>query len=163
MAESTRTCPTCSGALQSIQHEGVSLDSCPAGHGLWLDRGELHAVVMSEVASQTTQQQDAALAVAGSDAGHAVVAEAGRAARACPVCGTRMRLTEYAGSGIPIDECHEHGAWLDDGELGRIEAYAEGVRRTGTGGTSTTVAGITLPASLLASLQGVRGATPPPS
>jgi hypothetical protein len=75
-----------------------------------------------------------------------------------------MRLTEYAGSGIPIDECSEHGAWLDAGELERIEAYAEGVRRqarsAAPSSTLRTVGGVDVPESLLATLRTV--GSPPP-
>jgi Zn-finger nucleic acid-binding protein len=160
---SVRTCPDCRAPLDLVDHEGVSLDRCPAGHGTWLDRGELRQVVVSEAVPRPPAEAAVELQAATIDAGHAILAEAGRPSRACPVCATGMRLTEYAGSGIPIDECVDHGVWLDDGELERIEAYAEGVRRLarpGIADVATSVRGIDIPSELVAS---IRRAVPPPT
>ena len=42
----------------------------------------------------------------------------------CPVCGEFMSRRNYARrSGVIVDECREHGLWLDDGELRRISAF----------------------------------------
>lgn len=157
MTETTpRSCPSCGATLQQVHHEGVELDRCPNGHGLWLDRGELRQVVLSEVADRPEAEEGAAHAAASRDAGHAVVAEADRPRRPCPVCQEPLRLTEYAASGIAIDECVEHGVWLDDGELEQIEAYAEGVRRITRGGAlaeAGSVRGIDIPADLLATIR----------
>ena len=145
-------------------HEGVELDRCPNGHGLWLDRGELREVANRELEPRSEAEEDAARAAAIRDSGHAVVAEAGAARRPCPVCAQPMRLTEYAASGIPIDECHAHGVWLDAGELEQIEAYAESVRRDLHQGSltkaSSSVAGIDVPEDLLATITSI-GAPPP--
>lgn len=159
----TRSCPACSASLQQVHHEGVELDRCPDGHGLWLDRGELRRVVLSELADRPDAEEDAVHAAAARDAGHAVVAEIARERRGCPVCDEPMRLTEYAASGIAIDECVAHGVWLDDGELEQIEAYAEGVRRITRGGAIAgggSVRGIDLPAHLLATIRVAN--VPPP-
>lgn len=41
-----RRCPRCGGALQVVTAgEGVKLDRCPRGDGLWLDAGELAALL----------------------------------------------------------------------------------------------------------------------
>ncbi|MEO6866666.1 MAG: zf-TFIIB domain-containing protein [Gaiellales bacterium] len=165
----SRSCPVCNEPLQPLDHEGVALDRCGAGHGIWLDRGELRAVVLAEGIARGESEEQATLQAARSDAGHAVVAETGRASRPCPVCSAPMRLTEYAASGIAIDECGEHGTWLDPSELEQIEAYAEGIRRQtklGAAGGATNVhgagvRGIDIPADLLSSLR--RAAVPPPT
>ena len=34
-------CPRCGGILAHRPYRGVSLDSCPRCHGVWLDAGEL--------------------------------------------------------------------------------------------------------------------------
>lgn len=160
-----RSCPSCGSALQPVHHEGVELDRCPAGHGIWLDAGELRAVVMSEREDRSEPEERAAMARAARDGGRALVAELERAPRACPVCAGAMQVIEYAASGIAIDDCASHGVWLDDGELEGIEAYAEGFRavaRPGAvaGGAGMLVAGIDVPASLLAT---IRTAQAPPS
>jgi len=43
-----RRCPRCNRKLQVVQVEGsalVELDRCPAGHGLWLDAGEMESLI----------------------------------------------------------------------------------------------------------------------
>ncbi|MCB0878299.1 MAG: zf-TFIIB domain-containing protein [Thermoleophilia bacterium] len=160
-----RTCPDCSAALEVVHHEGIELDRCPAGHGTWLDRGELRAVANTELAPRPVEEAQAAVTAAARDAGHAVLAEADRQRRRCPICGAAMRLTEYATSGIVIDECSEHGVWLDAGELEQVEAYAEGVRRelhSGAGNKPLIpVAGLDVPAELLATIR--TASAPPPA
>lgn len=42
-----RGCPRCSGPLKQLNHSyssGIILDSCPKGHGVWLDEHELEKV-----------------------------------------------------------------------------------------------------------------------
>ena len=48
-------------------------------------------------------------------------------ARLCPICGAIM-IAEY-NRGIRIDECRDHGVWLDKGELQEIVAQAKGITR----------------------------------
>ena len=43
-----RPCPVCGKGLVEVRtqgEQGVVVDRCPHGHGLWFDRGELEAVV----------------------------------------------------------------------------------------------------------------------
>lgn len=165
----TRSCPTCNDGLTALTHEGIEVDRCPAGHGVWLDKGELRSVVISEEADRPVQEEHAALVAAARDHGQGVLADLARGQRGCPVCTEPMRITEYAGSGVAIDECMEHGVWLDDGELERIEAYAEGIRSQARGGAAadaqrvgiTTVGGLDVPADLLATIRTAN--VPPPS
>ncbi len=45
-----RRCPRCRRRLRAVvlgKARPVELDRCPAGHGLWLDRGELEAAIAS--------------------------------------------------------------------------------------------------------------------
>jgi len=43
-AEVGSHCPRCSEPLAPVQVEGVGTDQCPAGCGMWLDRGELEQI-----------------------------------------------------------------------------------------------------------------------
>jgi Zn-finger nucleic acid-binding protein len=156
-----RTCPACGEDLEAYDHEGVELDRCLAGHGVWLDRGELQKVVRSERAPRTGEEQREAVEAADRDAsGRNVVEEIAGPRRACPVCRAEMDLTEYAGSGVAIDECRIHGIWLDAGELERIEAYAEAMRRGQT--PRGEVKGIPIPAEVLVGISGAAAPSPPP-
>src|SRR5687768_6590534 len=44
-AEIPRHCPKCPGRLESYTFEAVALDRCRECGGIWLDRGELEAIV----------------------------------------------------------------------------------------------------------------------
>ena len=41
-------CPKCGEKLSTVEHHGVSVDECPAGHGMWLDTGELQVLAERE-------------------------------------------------------------------------------------------------------------------
>ncbi|MCM2372733.1 TFIIB-type zinc ribbon-containing protein [Aporhodopirellula aestuarii] len=38
--------------------------------------------------------------------------------RPCPICGEKMATDTQ--QGIQVDLCHDHGIWLDKGELGAV-------------------------------------------
>ena len=38
--------------------------------------------------------------------------------RPCPICGQKMTMERK--QGIQVDLCHDHGVWLDKGELGAL-------------------------------------------
>ncbi len=45
-----RRCPRCNKKMNSIhigQQENIEAETCPYGHGLWLDKGELRAIINS--------------------------------------------------------------------------------------------------------------------
>ena len=41
-------CPKCGEKLRTVDITGVSVDECPAGHGMWLDAGEHEAIAQRE-------------------------------------------------------------------------------------------------------------------
>ncbi len=41
-------CPKCGARLRSGQINEVSIDECPEGHGIWLDKGELERIAHRE-------------------------------------------------------------------------------------------------------------------
>jgi hypothetical protein len=41
-------CPRCGVALTEVDDGGVLVDRCPAGHGMWLDQGELELLAARE-------------------------------------------------------------------------------------------------------------------
>jgi Zn-finger nucleic acid-binding protein len=43
-----RRCPRCGGRLRVVEADGVELDRCARGDGLWFDRGELLALIGRE-------------------------------------------------------------------------------------------------------------------
>jgi hypothetical protein len=44
----------------------------------------------------------------------------------CPVCGVRMKRKDYASNcPVQIDECDQHGLWLDTGEIKDLQVFIE--------------------------------------
>jgi hypothetical protein len=41
-------CPKCGEKLAEVEVHGVTIDECPAGHGMWLDAGELKPLAERE-------------------------------------------------------------------------------------------------------------------
>ena len=41
-------CPKCGMSLKEIEYKGVKIDKCAQCDGIWLDAGELEAVLLSE-------------------------------------------------------------------------------------------------------------------
>jgi Zn-finger nucleic acid-binding protein len=44
-----RRCPRCGKPLREVRVEGVVIDRCPAGQGLWFDAGELERLVAAHL------------------------------------------------------------------------------------------------------------------
>ncbi|AQQ09061.1 hypothetical protein L21SP3_00859 [Sedimentisphaera cyanobacteriorum] len=49
VGEKSLRCPICMRKMKKVYmgSEKVLIDSCPAGHGLWFDEGELHQVILA--------------------------------------------------------------------------------------------------------------------
>jgi len=41
-------CPVCGKRMQPVLADGVVIDRCPRGHGLWFDRDELASIIKQE-------------------------------------------------------------------------------------------------------------------
>jgi hypothetical protein len=41
-------CPNCGEHLSAVEHYGVTIEECPAGHGMWLNQGELETLASRE-------------------------------------------------------------------------------------------------------------------
>lgn len=116
-------CLTCSQPMENTQREGVVVDQCPDGHGVWLDATELSNLVNVQEVEHTDAERQAAQAARDTNP-EALRSES---SRNCPKCGVAMEKVNYdEWSGIVIDSCYDHGVWLDQGELDRIESWMEG-------------------------------------
>ncbi len=94
-------CPRCSEML-SRELEGVS--PCPRCEGLWLATSALSEAF-------------------GSPRWPAGQAMWWRNSLECPACGFEGKQTQMAArmaEDVLVDQCAEHGLWLDRGELGRL-------------------------------------------
>ncbi|MBI5439820.1 MAG: zf-TFIIB domain-containing protein [Deltaproteobacteria bacterium] len=116
--ESSRLCPRCGVALQTVdlRLEGTFLiERCPACFGLFFDPGELEALLDGSIRNAFTIDYGRLEALSESRASEVV--RYGK----CPVCGTFMNRVGFGSrSGVVVDQCKRHGVWLDAGELRRL-------------------------------------------
>lgn len=129
-ADPARHCPRCRLQLDSLDlglGRALRIERCEKCLGMFIDADELRLVVASKV-DEAEQIDHARLA--------AILAEetpddfsAVRYVK-CPTCDALMNRRSYgARAGVIVDECREHGIWLDGGELRRI------LKWTRSGGT----------------------------
>lgn len=105
-------CPKCKATMTTFQYlynSGVFIDSCPAGHGIYLDNHELSMVQIlmeeNQLRSGTHPTQNEITDLSEQ--------------RRCPRDG--MALTEVSYEGERVDQCPKcRGIWCDDGELQQI-------------------------------------------
>lgn len=99
---------------------------CARCRGIWLDPASFQRVCDAEARSP---DDDGALAPAtparAPDRGRRL--ESRVRYRPCPACGEVMNRSNFGRvSGVVIDVCRAHGAWLDRGELGAIRRFLRG-------------------------------------
>jgi Zn-finger nucleic acid-binding protein len=100
----------------------VTVDVC-LSCGVWLDTGELERIIAAREKTFTQAQIEETFRA--NSAGLPPGEKAGQAA--CPKCGAAMDTFNYNYStGIILDSCPQgHGAWLDKGELERVQIHME--------------------------------------
>ena len=106
-------CPRCHIDLRPVNVSETHVYLCDECEGAWYPVGSLTAV------GQTSRESVAGTELAVSLVGDKLV-DLEHAAR-CPICRIIMnRYTFSLAPEVKLDECLEHGTWLDDGELGTI-------------------------------------------
>jgi len=115
-------CPCCECWMAAREVSGFLLNECPKCHGLWAPDGVLEALV-DRAASVSRERlasgEGAAPRVDGGNPASAAVEY-----RRCPSCESWMVRSNFRKrSGVVIDQCHEHGTWLDANELERIAGF----------------------------------------
>jgi len=99
-------CPACREPMIAVEYKDVEVDTCVLCGGVWLDGGELEALVGSAVPPKA--QPDASL---------------GAPDRDCPICVHKLIKDRYGSTEVVVDKCaHGDGIWLDKGELEQILA-----------------------------------------
>lgn len=113
----------------------VQAHRCPRCRGIWIDPASFRRLCDDE--ARTAGEEDALAQPPG--AARAPQGRGPTPARAdrvryrpCPACGELMNRDNFARvSGVILDVCRPHGAWLDRGELAAIRRFLRegGVRR----------------------------------
>lgn len=120
------SCPRCAGAMQAVgTNQGVEIDQCLECGGIWLDAGELEALVRPQVevaaAAPTVSVRELRERMR-----EVQPPEESVKYRDCPRCGQVMRRINFGTiSGVIVDECRQHGVLLDPGELQAIETFLQ--------------------------------------
>lgn len=116
-------CPICSEQeLTQETYEAVDLDICPKCNGTWLDPAGLSLIVdkKEEKFEPDLIVETLSAAKSGIDTDEQIKK------LKCPVCSVTMSKVNYDySSGVIIDVCSQHGIWLDEGELDKIQIHRE--------------------------------------
>jgi Zn-finger nucleic acid-binding protein len=115
---SHRQCPDCAIQLETVRVDTgaglFAIERCPQCYGLFFDVGEVQAFLEASV-SPAFAINLREIATINEERGNF-----DRPIRyiKCPECGAFMNRINYGTkSGVVVDQCKEHGMWLDNGEL----------------------------------------------
>jgi len=122
--------------MDSKVYEGVEIDFCPIDHGTWLVKGELRKIILN---------RRARLEKAGTHQNPVELKnilpfnkELNRRLP-CPICEEQMPPFSFRGTeGVFINICEkDHGLWLDQSEMAKIQYVVESWRKGITRDSST--------------------------
>lgn len=121
MSRAAGRCPACAGDLAPVQAGGEEALRCPGCGGLWLDPATLARLTAQAV-------EPGAALPEGVPPSRQWAPPRARPEevryRRCPTCDDLMNRVNFARvSGVVLDVCRRHGAFLDAGELDRIRAF----------------------------------------
>lgn len=103
-----RNSPTSGKPMTQEHRDGVTIDVCPDGTGIFLDKTELHQLIhAARFAKSGFPWLDLFRREVNPPVDH-------DRRLTCPVTGEKMRLLEYKGVFIDVSS---KGVWLDAGEL----------------------------------------------
>jgi Zn-finger nucleic acid-binding protein len=118
LAPAAGSCPDCRTALVARRAGVAGFSECARCGGLFLTRASFDAVVRDAETRARARALDEAPAPAAPEKGFHY--------RPCPVCRKFMNRSNFGGgSGVIVDVCGPHGAFLDRGELTRIVDFVE--------------------------------------
>jgi Zn-finger nucleic acid-binding protein len=115
-------CPRCKKTQFGHDiYQSVPVDRCGGCGGVWLDAGELGAILKA----QGNKPFDPKLVREVMRSASAGIPEAEKQSQEhCPKCNKAMSPLNFSySSGVIVDTCSDHGLWFDKGELQRIEAF----------------------------------------
>lgn len=115
---SRRLCPDCAVVLKTVRVDtGAGLfavERCEGCFGLFFDVGEVKAFLDAAVSPAFTFDLREITTI---NEERASFSRPVRYVR-CPECGVLMNRVNYgARSGVVVDQCKDHGMWLNNGEL----------------------------------------------
>lgn len=118
---SATRCPCCERAMHAREIAGLVVHECEKCLGLWAPQERFRALVERAASIAVTRKAGGSPPprVESGNPLHSPVAY-----RRCPICAEMMARRNYQKrSGVVIDQCHQHGTWLDANELEHIAGY----------------------------------------
>lgn len=109
-----RGCPRCEEPLHLLEDEHSAFHQCVVCDGVWLSKETYESFL--ERSANTAEKIVVSRRVAARFSSRRRSADPDPHGR-CPVCQRFMMRRFFAGSGIALDQCPEHGTWFDKGEL----------------------------------------------
>lgn len=114
-------CPRCRAEMQSLMLGTTKVRECGACGGLWMDPQDLQRL------ADAKEQHSAIIAVLAAHVPAAPSLPDVIRYLPCPECGKLMNRSNFAkSSGVVLDLCRTHGAWLDRGELPALLEFIGG-------------------------------------
>jgi len=115
-------CPCCERWMAASEIGGLVIQECPKCHGLWAPEDVFDALVDRAAIANRERAEDGVGVAPRVDGGNPAASRVEY--RRCPVCDAMMGRRNFRKrSGVIIDQCHEHGTWLDANELERIAGF----------------------------------------
>lgn len=104
--------------------QGVEVDQCLECGAVWLDAGELEALLVEPNAEAGAEPAVASVPELRQRMAGVLPGEKAVRYRECPRCKEVMVRRNFGTiSGVVVDECPRHGVLLDEGELQAIETF----------------------------------------
>jgi Zn-finger nucleic acid-binding protein len=111
--------------LADAEYEGQQVHFCGTCWGYWLTRIQLDQIT-SGVTYRFGKREAKTIGQSHDSGGDVDRQGSEREAVSCPVCGARMTRKRYATNcAVEIDECNQHGLWLDTGEIKDLQVFIE--------------------------------------
>jgi len=118
-------CHRCGLSLSQQEYEGENVSFCNTCWGYWLARSQLDNIVNKVQYKFSDYERDAVLKTMTRE-GDADRQGSEEQSIDCPECGKPMERKKYeSGCPVKIDECPEHGIWLDTGEVKDLQIFVE--------------------------------------
>lgn len=115
-------CPCCERWMAGCEVGGLLVQECPKCRGLWAGGDVFDALVDRAATMARERAMTGEASTPRRDGGNP--ARARVEYRRCPECEALMaRVNFRKRSGVIIDQCHEHGTWLDAHELEGIAGF----------------------------------------
>lgn len=113
-------CPRCATEMRDANLRESAVKTCPNCEGTWYPGEALGAVTDHSLSELEESPLEPTLV-----ADRLELIDLEKPVR-CPVCSRAMMRYRYTMTcDVVLDECLDHGVWLDDGELGGLMRFLE--------------------------------------